>query len=181
MSDASDLGSVAAARRLARLLTLGTSREGDWLPEELGALFQHQWGSPMMCGECGCGEPVSTSFPNSDGVCPSPRASYRELFLDPHPPRDQLVLIKDVGKAHRADPNSLLPPEISLALYYSAIFAALVRLGERITTLDDETLIEAAGWLLEQAWVDEPTKRLFREGLAGLMGTAKPGPITGRG
>jgi len=168
MKDAANETQGCPPHRLARLLALEESSEGDWRPEELGAVFQHQWSAPVafdltVLGSSAAGKMRTLS--DAQGLL---LKSYRDLLLHPCPPLELLVLTKEFAKAHQANPGSPLPREVSLALYYTAIFSAWVRLGQRISTLDDLALGEAAECMLAQPWVDEPTKALFREGLERL-------------
>ena len=168
MKDAADDAQGSPPYRLARLLALEESSEGDWLPEELGALFQHQWSAPVAFDLAVLGSSVAAkmrTLSESQGLL---LKSYRDLFLHPCPPLELLVLTKEFAKAHQGNPESPLPREISLALYYTAIFSAWIQLGQRISALDDLALRQAAECMLAQPWMDEPTKALFREGLERL-------------
>ncbi|MBM3880707.1 MAG: hypothetical protein FJ387_13490 [Verrucomicrobia bacterium] len=155
-------------RRLAELIELEESSTGDWLPEELAEVFQHQWSAALPLDP----EPnPGTAPPNSASPThagPPPLQTYGDLFAHPNPPIHLLERVKEFGKTQHAQADSSLPREIALALYYTSIFAALTRCGQRITTLSDSALRQGALWLLAQPWIDELTKSLARLGLARL-------------
>ncbi|MBM3882199.1 MAG: hypothetical protein FJ387_21185 [Verrucomicrobia bacterium] len=153
-------------RRLGRLFTLETGTEGDWRPEELRAIFEHQWGAPLQVdlGQLERGRTAKVrTLSQAEGLL---LKSFRDLFTHPHPPVELLVLAKDFGKLHQGRSDGPLPREIALAIYYSSIFVALLRLGQRISQLDDATLRTAAQWMVAQDWPDPTTKSLFEKGLA---------------
>lgn len=141
---------------------------GDWEPFELGAIFEHLWAAPVeyeLEGWISDTVPPETASETNPEIWPR---SYGELFRHPSPPLQLLIMVKEFAKAHFDHPDSPLPREIALVLYSVCIHAASVRLGKRITSLDDATLLEAGEWLLVQDWVDRPTKQLVRDGLARL-------------
>jgi hypothetical protein len=63
-------------------------------------------------------------------------------------------------------PDGDLPREVAGVLYFAAILATRLRLGERISEIPDERLRQAARWALQMPWLDEGLAGLFREGLA---------------
>jgi hypothetical protein len=93
--------------------------------------------------------------------------TFDDLFHDPHPPIEALKRAKDYAKTCRGN-HELLPSEVATVLYYAALAAARVHLDETITHLSDEELRSGLQWSISQAWVDEKTKGLFREGLGRL-------------
>lgn len=89
--------------------------------------------------------------------------SFADLFHHPAPSRELLELVKDFAKANLDHPESGLPAEITSALYYTSIAAALVHLDERISKLSDADLQNGLRWAQQQAWLDERTKGLLAE------------------
>jgi hypothetical protein len=87
--------------------------------------------------------------------------SFADLFVHPHPPPELLTLVKDFAKAQRVSPAGMLPPEVASVLYYAAIGAARLRLGQRISSLPDAELSEGCSWALDQSWVDARMKEIF--------------------
>jgi hypothetical protein len=161
------------------MFSLEDSPVGEWRPEELAAVFQHQWSAPVLLDLGRLSVARSSKLVSVSAAQGLLLKSYRDLFFHPCPPVELLVLAKDFAKAHEQGPDSPLPREIALALYYTSIFTAWVRLGDRISALGDRALADAAAWIIAQTWVDEPTKELFRAGIGRLTGNnAKGGTVT---
>lgn len=108
-------------------------------------------------------EPLG-KFGVKSNLAPETR-SARELLEHPAPSIELLIAIKTVAKCH---PRDLLPPEMSLLLYYGSIASALVRCGQRITKLPDEDLRNGFTWVIKQPWVPEGICELFRQATAKL-------------
>ena len=87
---------------------------------------------------------------------------FSTLFTRADPPIELLEYAKRLAKAVRHRPDSPAD-KIATVLYYCAIAAALVRCGRRITELDDAALAFGINWVLEQNWIDTPTRRLFTD------------------
>jgi hypothetical protein len=129
---------------------------------ELGQVLLHQLSAPLLfdLSSVDASETVlSVTKDKSDQP-----ASFEELFRHPHPPRELLLLVKEFAKTSDQCENSPLPPEIATVLYYAAILSARLRLGERISTLSDESLANGLRWALAQDWLG-PIRDLFAEGL----------------
>jgi hypothetical protein len=152
-------------RLLARMLDLDALNGRGWQPEELSAILRHQLAGPM-----------EFELNNSSTVRRQGRRAVRRLrirsFADllhhPRPPLKLLQLTKEFAKASRNHPDSPLPDEVASLLYFASIVVARLRWGRRISDLDDVALGHGLRWGAEQAWVDDATRRLFREGLAFL-------------
>jgi hypothetical protein len=92
---------------------------------------------------------------------------FSVLFTQADPPLELLEYAKRLAKGVRHRPDS--PAEkVATVLYYCAIAAALVRCGRRITELDGGALEFGINWVLEQRWIDTPTRRLFNDASAYL-------------
>lgn len=143
-------------RELAALLALEERNVGDWQPDELAAVFRHQWAAPLQVGDSPavCRAPVG---PSTEGW------SYRLLFTAASPPLEWLILTKEFAKTHYEHPESPLPQPIARMIYFASIFAALLHLGQRITTLSDGALREGVQWGLAQPWIDEECRALYLE------------------
>ena len=153
---------------LSKMMDLGSASEQAWRPEELAAIFRHQMSAAVQF-DLGALDPGLANRLNnlssSQGLL---LKSFADLFFHPHPPIELLRLTKQFAKAYRNHPDSPLPNEIATLLYFLSIVAALVRCGERITELDDDSLRKGIEWLTSQKWVDEKTQALLREGLEFL-------------
>src|SRR5262249_34840287 len=106
-------------------------------------------------------------------------ANFAGLLSQPAPPVPLLELVKDFAKKSEekrkgaaaqnpAEGAGPLPANVATVLYYASIIAARVKCGVRISKWDDARLRQGAQWALEQPWVDEPLRELFRAGLQTL-------------
>lgn len=137
--------------------------ESPWQAHEMGAVLRHQLAAPMVFGP-------------EDGAWGSSRApaTFGELLSRTDPPLPLLKLMKDFARTHTIQPHSPIPREIAMVLYFAAILAALVRHGARISGLDDEPLRKGVLAVLENDWLDEPTRTLLTQGLRQLTTTEEP-------
>ena len=174
----SDFDSSAAvfksrAKKLATLLATGEERAKLWRPDELAAIFRHQMSAPMLV-DLGTFDPRTATrlrtLSEAHGLL---LKSFADLFHHPAPPFELLELVKDFAKANLDHPESGLPGEIATALYYASIAAALVRLDARISQLPDADLQRGLRWTMEQAWLDERTKKLLAQALEKVSGGQK--------
>jgi hypothetical protein len=150
---------------LAGMADLENDASPLWSADELGAILRHQM-SVAVRFDLGLGD---------DGKRWSPATrtdeaigSFYELFHHPHPPIAWLVATKEFAKTLREHPRSPLPKEIATIVYLASILSARLRLGDRISSLDDEDLLAGVIWVLEQQWIDDATRSLFRDGLARI-------------
>jgi hypothetical protein len=141
-------------KSLAELLRVGGGADPLWRPEELAAVLRHQLAAPVEFDP-----PDPATAKRKPAV-----ANFLELFEHPHPPLELLLRTKDFAKANRGRLEGLLPQEVATVLYYASIVVARLRLGERLSDLDDQTVRKGIDWALAQPWVDGPVRRLFTEG-----------------
>lgn len=142
--------------------------EGEWRSHELGAILRHQLSAPILFDCCDSAAPAPQfGQPQPEPGQEFPK-SFRELFHHPSPPLPLLRLTKDFAKKNWDHPESALPRDVTLVLYYMSIVAAFVRHGECITKLDNEALRTGILWVIDQPWADESTKQLCLEGLRHL-------------
>lgn len=153
---------------LAAMLHQGDDGKPAWEPEDLQALLEHQLASP-----------IQFDLANTDAVakdrlkvlCESNGLllkGFGDLLLHPRPPIELLIMTKDWAKTLSDHPQSPLPREVSMLLYFAAICAAKVSRNEWISTLKNSEFVKNVGWLLKQTWVDEKTKELLAKGLESL-------------
>jgi hypothetical protein len=134
----------------------------DWKDDELQSIFQHQLAAPLAVD-------LARFSPDMAQTCPiSTLETFGQLLNHPSPPLEALRKVKDFAKFSRTDPDAPLPPEIATVLYFAAITAARLRHGQRITELDDATLVQSLDWCATRPWIDECTQRLFKDALAKL-------------
>jgi len=145
------------------LLGLGLTAKAPWQPGELKVLLQDELASPLEF-ELG-------ALPTSEARQVVLRAkaqgllvrSLGELLRHPKPPLELLVLAKDYFKRNESHPDSELPPDLALGLYYACIAVALWRHKRRITQLSRDELTEAFRWLEAQSWMDDYSRRAASE------------------
>lgn len=77
-------------------------------------------------------------------------------------------MMKRFAKAMRNHPEAPIPAAVANICYYAAIAAAMVRGGQRISRLDNDTLRQGLNWSASQSWIDEPTRSLLREACASI-------------
>jgi hypothetical protein len=152
--------------RLAALLGQAADDSPRWLADDLADILAHQLRAPLLFDLQRIRPTTTTHDPRAEpdplGRPDGPEIhSLGKLFGHPSPPLALLRLTKDFAKTSDAQPGSALPPEIASMLYFAAIAAALVRLGERITALDDRALGDGVRWALAQSWIDGQTRSLF--------------------
>jgi hypothetical protein len=147
-----------------------------WLPEELHIILKYQLSSAIQFDlanlDPGGAEQLKT-------LCAAQSLlikSFGDLFHHPHPPVELLALTKDFVKACRAHPESPLPAEIAAVLYYASIVVAMTKCRKRISQLDYVPLRCGLEQLVDQPWLDEPTRTLFREGIEFLNSRDKQTP-----
>jgi hypothetical protein len=169
----SDFDSSAAvfksrAKKLASLLATGEERTKLWRADELAAIFRHQMAAPVLV-DLGTFDPQTATRiriqSEAQGLL---LKSFADLFHHPAPPIELLESIKDFAKANLDHPESALPDEIATTLYYSSIATALVRLDKRITQLPDADLQRGLRWVMDQAWLDAPTRELLGKAVEKL-------------
>ena len=161
------------SQKLATLMGAGEDRARLWRADELAAIFRHQMSAPMVV-DLGTFDPRTATrlrtLSEAQGLL---LRSFADLFHHPAPLIELLELVKDFAKANLDHPESGLPGEIAAALYYTSIAAALVRLDARISQLPDADLQRGLRWTLEQAWLDETTKKLLTQALGKVSGGQK--------
>ena len=163
------------SRLLARMMEVGADPRRLWRPEELGAILRHQMSAAVEFDlgtlERGRARKLRT-LASAEGLLVR---SFADLFDHPHPPLEFLEMTKQFAKASRHHPDSPLPKEVAAVLYFGSIVAAMLRLGRRITRLDDDALRRGLRWLAAQPWLDERSRALFNEGLE-FLGTGEGAP-----
>jgi hypothetical protein len=151
------------ANKLAALMATGGEHGHLWRADELAAMFRHQLSAPILV-DLGSFDPRTATrlrtLSEAQGLL---LKSFADLFHHPAPAKELLELVKDFAKAHLDHPESGLPTEITTALYYTSIAAALVHLDERISRLPDADLQSGLRWARQQTWLDEKTRGLLAE------------------
>jgi hypothetical protein len=158
------------AKELSSLMASGDERGPLWRADELAALFRHQMSAPILM-DLGSFDPRTANQLKTLAVAQGLLlSSFADLFNHPAPPLPLLQLVKDFAKANMDHPESGLPAEIAVTLYYLSIAAALVRLDQRITQLPDADLRRGLELTAKQAWLDDKTKALLADAMKKITG-----------
>lgn len=161
------------AQELSQLLAAGEERSRLWRPDELAAIFKHQFSAPMLV-DLGGFDPRTAArlkmLGEAEGLL---LKSFSDLIHHPSPPVELLELVKNFAKANVDHPESGLPAEVASALYYLSIAAALVHLDTRISQLPDADLERGLSWTRGQGWVDEQARQLLAQAIGKIPGRQK--------
>jgi len=175
VSDSSQKVRTSGPQRVADLMRATREHRRIWQPDELAAVLRHQLSAPIEF--------------DLDSMTPGERArlktlaasrgllvrSFKDLLHHPNPPIELLRMTKEFARANREHPDAFLPAEIATVLYFGSIAAAMTRCHALITELDETALRKGFSWVLEQQWVDEPTRAMFKEALEFLeRGEVRP-------
>lgn len=166
----------SGSSQLGSLLGLATAERISWGREELGAILRHQLAAPVQFDLGNLSPRLAEglrAISSGQGLLVK---SFADLLHHPHPPVELLELSKEFARAYWNHPASPLPREVAMLLYFASIAAALTRCRQRITSLDNQTLGRNFGWFLDQPWLDEPSRELFREALTVLDSPVEESP-----
>jgi hypothetical protein len=149
-------------RRFGRLWSEAANQETRvWTEAETAAVLAHQLSAPVVF-DLGGLDPEAAALLGRlaarEGLLVR---SFRDLFLHPQPPLDLLRLTKDFAKAHLSDPESPLPREVAMVLYYASIAAAHLHRLPEISRLPPSEVQLGARWALAKSWLDPALRRLF--------------------
>jgi len=136
-----------------------------WETDDVAAIYRHQLSSSVEFDLAGLGHGTAGKTDASALSKEARIRSFGDLLTHPSPPIDLLRQAKRFAKIHRSRADSHLPAEVAAVLYFAILSAALVRLNERITTLDDDAFRSGLEWCNSQAWVEEPVRALLAQAL----------------
>ena len=152
----------------AKLLSEALDGDKTWSDDELASVLRHQLSATLRSD-------LFESLPEEavavDSIAEHKsliEGSYRELLSHTDPPVALLRVVKDFAKMCRSRNKGLIPRDIATVLYYAAIAAARVQLGERITSIPDESLKEGLDWALARPWLDGHLRALFSAAVSRL-------------
>jgi hypothetical protein len=156
--------------RLARIFAATLEDHPPYCREELGPILRHQLSAAVEF-DLGSLDPGSQRLLRAAAACGDQGGirTFRDLFSHEHPPIQLLQLTKDFAKNHLNHPDSPLPPEIAVVLYYASIISGLVRLKRSLSWLTPADLARGLVQMLSLPWLDEELRRLFDQGLALLQ------------
>jgi hypothetical protein len=150
---------------LARMMDLDEEPEQVWSEEELGPILRHQLSASVKFDLETLEEEASSKLESLLVGGGAGIRSFNDLFHHPHPPIELLVMTKNFTKACRSNPQGPLPKEIAMVLYLASIVIAMIRCHQRITELSEHELENSLVWAIDQSWIDEDLKSIFKEGL----------------
>ena len=96
--------------------------------------------------------------------------SLGDLLRHPCPPLELLERLKAFAKSARRDPESHLPEDVAAALYALAVAAALVRHGQKITSMPDDALGRYFTWARPAVAQRGSPPAVARGGVEGTRG-----------
>jgi hypothetical protein len=153
--------------RLVNLMVRADDDSPPWRAEDLADMLAHQLQVPLMYDLQRVGAPSHLQADALGRPEPAIR-NFGELLHHPAPPLALLVLTKNFAKSCDVQPGYCLPSEIATLLYFGAIAAALARIGQRITSMENRSIGEGVRWALAQTWIDGKTRALFEEAAVQL-------------
>ncbi|WP_428937016.1 hypothetical protein [Fontivita pretiosa] len=156
----------ADSRRLASIVDLDPSADRVWHPEELGAILRHQLAVPIQFDLAGLAPGAAKKLATLSAASGLLLQSLADLLAHPAPPVELLVMLKDFAKANAAHRDSALPSDVAKVVYLLTIAAALVRCGQRITSVSDAELAAGLTWASNQHWLEPRERSLLSQALA---------------
>jgi len=149
-------------------------KERVWHPEELSAILDHQWRSPLQTD---LGGQSAASARRLSLLCDAEHLlvkSYGDVFTHPMPPIELLRIIQQFAQRNLAHPDAELPREIAKLLYVLSIATALTRCGVSITKLSEAEVRQNIASVLAQSWISPDVASILREALGKLGGADGP-------
>jgi hypothetical protein len=153
---------MTTSTQFAHLFDGSENPQRLWRADEMVSIWEHQLASDLEFDLGGLDAPMAELWKSLTTSAGTRARSFGDLLFHPTSPLPLLELVKEFGKAHSIHPESLLPREISMALYYAAIAAALVRWGKLISSLPSDTLRAGLQRVSEFRWLDGDTRALLR-------------------
>jgi hypothetical protein len=156
-------------RKLAGLMSMAVQPSNEWSAQELAAMWMHQLDAPLLFDLSALSPRVGDTIAQATRVDPQPLSRFVDLLRHHRPPVEVLQWTKDFAKSHMVGgADAALPPDIAAVLYYGSILLARLRLGMRISELDETSLRRGVMRILEMPWLDEETHKLLASGLQSL-------------
>ena len=167
------MSGITSHHLLARLLTVTAGSDAGWGDDDLGDILTHQLRMPLLAPS---GALASGPSSRSGSGSQVNFVTFAEVLGDPTPELPLLERIKEFAKDCRMNPDSTLPAEVAMILYFGGIVAARLRCGATITSMDDDALRNGVHWVLNRSWLEHGLRPLFMEAerALGPVGTEAP-------
>src|SRR5688572_7262674 len=133
----------ARPSQLAGMIDLDPSGGRLWLPEDLADIFAHRL-RVRIDFQPKAGDTLADHGQAGDSAL-SCCESFADILHRPAPPLNLLTRLRDFAASNQQDSEAPLPPDVATVLFYASLAAGLVRVGQRLTTLEDAKLL--AGFL----------------------------------
>jgi hypothetical protein len=146
---------LAPAPKLAELISAAEGPVGDFEETDLASMFAHELDADLAI-ELSLGH-------DSPGL--SGASTFRELFAQQKPPLRLLQLTRAHAERLLTDPNSGVWQEIARVLHLASIVTARTWYGISSAPLTEVQMRHEIQWCLDQPWVDNSLKGMFREAL----------------
>lgn len=162
-----------SAGDLGRFLDRAESEE-DWTSVDLAELWQQQLALPLELEPAGLSQSELAESVESLLQQRLLIRSLRDILTMPHPPMVLLRGLKDWAKSSLANKHRPLPEPTLQAIYWLSVTLSLIRLGVRLTSLEDPQLRDGVSWLASQSWLDAESLACAREELLALGSPPAP-------
>ena len=166
MSERPDLNDVDTVR-LSQLFEADATPEALWSEDEIGAVFQHQLAAPLAHDLADLNPDVAARLAAWKDETAGALDTFADLFRHPRPPLPLLELVKQFAKLS-GESQVRFPRDVAAVLYTLAISAAIVRCGQRITTLDDPSLKSPIDRATSPNWIGDELRALLTQAAAAL-------------
>jgi len=152
------MSGITSHHLLARLLSVTAGSDAGWGDDDLGDILAHQLRMPLL-------SPAGSNPTGGTGGSRSQISfvTFGDVLLERAPDLSLLERIKEFAKDCRMNPDSTLPAEVAMVLYFGGIVAARLRCGATITSMDDDALRNGVRWVLNRTWLDHGLRPLFME------------------
>ena len=158
---------VAMPARLAILMSSDPSVGIAHQKSDFDAIWRHQLSSPLFSVEIDT--PASVLGGEvSKGSAGGGLKTFGDLLTHPHPPLEFLKKVKDFGKRHLLEPETLIPLDVARALYYLPIALAFLKHKIIISSLSNPDLRLGLSWLAAQCWLDSHSRAAAEEAREAL-------------
>jgi len=148
-----DLSALAGS--LHALLDASDSTDAGWTEEDYGSLLEHQL-SARLCEELA---PIFSDVSNA--LADSKDQTFGDLLGAASPSLPALKMVRVFAKQMIARDDRSYPDEVARVLYFSAIAAAQIHGGERISKLEPAQLLDGYTWARGRSWLTSDLRALF--------------------